>query len=310
MKIIFAGTPQFARVALDSLLAHHEVCAVYTQPDRPAGRGRQMRGSEVKQLALTQGIPIRQPARLNDADVLAEMQSFNADIMVVVAYGLILPESVLKIPTYGCVNIHASTLPRWRGAAPIQRAIMAGDESTGVTIIQMDKGLDTGPMLRHEACLIDPAETGASLHDKLAQLGANAVLRVISDISKGDVAPEAQDDSQACYANKIQKDEVWIDWQQSALSISRLVRAFNPWPVARFRFQDEHAVHVWGAEPTQQTAMVDPGTVVAVSRSAIDIATGQGVLRLTKIQSPGRRAMDVGDWLNAHQLDVGVRLPQ
>lgn len=310
MKIIFAGTPPFARVALESLLAQHDVRAVYTQPDRPSGRGRQVRGSEVKQLALTHSIPVRQPLRLSDADVLAEMRSFNADIMVVVAYGLILPASVLEIPSHGCVNIHASTLPRWRGAAPIQRAIMAGDESTGVTIIQMDKGLDTGPMLRHEACVIDPSESGGSLHDKLAELGANAVLRVLRDIATGDIAPKAQDDSQACYAKKIQKDEVWIDWQQSALSISRQVRAFNPWPVARFRFGDAHAVHVWGAEPAQQAAMVDPGTVVAVSRSAIEVATGQGILRLTKIQSPGRRPMDVGDWLNAHQLDVGVRLPQ
>lgn len=294
-------------MALAALLGRHQVCAVFTQPDRPAGRGRKVQPGPVKALATEHGLPVRQPFTLKDQAIVSELASWNADVMVVVAYGLILPADVLAAPRLGCVNIHASTLPRWRGAAPIQRAIMAGDRATGATIIQMDAGLDTGPMLWHEPCEITAEETGGSLHDKLAPLGAAAVLKALECLESGNAKSQAQDDAGACYAKKIDKSEVWIDWSQDAPTICRHIRAFNPWPVARFKLGPDVAVHAWFARPLDEHVMADPGTIVAATKDGIDVAAGHGLVRLTQVQSPGGRPMSVADWLNAHHLDSGLR---
>ncbi|RKZ96443.1 MAG: methionyl-tRNA formyltransferase, partial [Gammaproteobacteria bacterium] len=233
LKIIFAGTPDFAAVALQSLLdSQHEIIAVYTQPDRPAGRGRKLTASPVKALALEHDIPVYQPVSLKDEAAQQELIELQADIMIVVAYGLILPEIILAAPQYGCLNIHASILPRWRGAAPIQRAILAGDQATGVTIMQMDKGLDTGDMLLINRCAINPGDTASSLHDQLALMGGTAIMQTLADIEAHRLQPQAQDDTQATYAHKLDKQEAQIDWHQDADDIVRKIQAFNSWPVA------------------------------------------------------------------------------
>ena len=311
LKILFAGTPEFAASSLAGLLdSEHEVLAVYTQPDRPAGRGRKLSASPVKALALAHGLPVLQPASLRDEEAQRELAAWNADVLVVVAYGLILPEPVLATPRLGCVNVHASLLPRWRGAAPIQRAILAGDAETGVTIMQMDKGLDTGDMLRVVCCPIEPTDTAGILHDRLAELGAQALLHTLAALARGDVRAEPQDDAQACYAEKLQKAEAQIDWQQSAEQLSRTVRAFNPWPVAFTRFDDKN-LRIWFAIVLPADSGLDtaaaPGTVLAESRDGIDVATGDGGLRIQQLQMPGGKVLSAEQFLNAHSL-VGIRL--
>lgn len=302
LKVIFAGTPEFAASSLAALLgSEHEVLAVYTQPDRPAGRGRKLTASPVKALALKHDLPVLQPMSLRDETAQQELAAWNADVMVVVAYGLILPVPVLAAPRLGCINVHASLLPRWRGAAPIQRAILAGDEETGVTIMQMDKGLDTGDMLRIVRCPIEPTDTAGILHDRLADLGASALLDVLTLIAQGNVQPVSQDDSLACYAEKLQKAEAQIDWQQSAEELSRLVRAFNPWPVAFTGFEEKN-LRIWLAEALPMAAEAEPGTVLAESREGIDVATGNGVLRVKQLQIPGGKALSAEQFLNAHSL--------
>lgn len=307
LKIIFAGTPEFAAASLTALLdSEHEVIAVYTQPDRPAGRGRKLAASPVKALALEHHLPVLQPVSLRDEAVQQELAALNADVMIVVAYGLILPEPVLAAPRLGCINVHASLLPRWRGAAPIQRAIMAGDAETGVTIMQMDKGLDTGDMLHIVRCPIEPTDTAEILHDRLAGLGSAALLDTLEMIAKGNAQPEGQDDAQANYAEKLQKAEALIDWQQSAEQLSRTVRAFNPWPVAFTRF-DEKNLRIWLAEALPDSTDATPGTVLAESRDGIDVATGDGILRVQQLQMPGGKALSAEQFLNAHSL-LGVQL--
>jgi methionyl-tRNA formyltransferase len=307
LKIIFAGTPEFAASSLAALLdSEHEVLAVYTQPDRPAGRGRKLTASPVKALALKHNLPVLQPVSLRDEAAQQELAAWKADVMVVVAYGLILPEAVLAAPRLGCINVHASLLPRWRGAAPIQRAILAGDEETGVTIMQMDKGLDTGDMLRIVRCPIEPTDTAGILHDRLADLGASALLDVLTVIAQGNAQPVSQDDSLACYAEKLQKAEAQIDWQQSAEELSLLVRAFNPWPVAFTRLEEKN-LRIWLAEALPMAAEAEPGTVLAESREGIDVATGKGVLRVKQLQMPGGKALSAEQFLNAHSL-LGVQL--
>lgn len=309
LKIIFAGTPEFAAVALRALLdSPHQVCAVYTQPDRPAGRGRKVTASPVKQEALKYEVPVYQPETLRDAEVQAGLRAFEADVMVVVAYGLILPSEVLQAPRQGCINIHASLLPRWRGAAPIQRAIMAGDSETGVTIIQMDEGLDTGVMLERRPCEIVPGESGGELHDRLADLGAAAVLSTLQQISEDKLSGEAQDDALACYAHKIDKKEALVEWDQPALKISRLVSAFNPWPVAYTLLPDGQRLRIWRATALNGRGDSLPGTVLQANREGIDIETGTGVLRLLEVQLPGGRPVSSGDFLNAFPLKVSARL--
>jgi len=309
LKIIFAGTPEFAAVALHALLAsEHEVCAVYTQPDRPAGRGRKLTAGPVKQAALDNDVPVYQPLTLRDADVQTALAAHGADVMVVVAYGLILPVEVLEAPRFGCINIHASLLPRWRGAAPIQRAIIAGDTESGVTIIQMDKGLDTGAMLEKRTCAITVDDSGGQLHDRLAILGAEAVLSTLVRISDGTVSGEVQDDALSCYASKIDKKEALVDWSRPASAIRRQVSAFNPWPVAYTLLPDGQRLRLWQAIalPAESDSM--PGSVIETSKAGIDIATGDGLLRLLKVQLPGGRQVSSGDFLNAYTLKVSAKL--
>ena len=309
LKIIFAGTPEFAAVALRALLAsEHEVCAVYTQPDRPAGRGRKLTAGPVKQAALDSDVPVYQPLTLRDADVQGELAAHGADVMVVVAYGLILPVEVLEAPRYGCINIHASLLPRWRGAAPIQRAIIAGDTESGVTIIQMDAGLDTGAMLEKRSCKISTEECGGQLHDRLAALGAEAVLSTLSKISDGTVSGEVQDDALSCYASKIDKKEALVDWNRSAVEIRRLVSAFNPWPVAYTLLPDGRRLRLWQAVAIPNEGGSVPGTVVEANKAGIDIATGNGILRLLQVQLPGGRQVSSSDFLNAYALKISAQL--
>ncbi len=302
LRIVFAGTPEFSVAPLRALLASpHQVVAAYTQPDRPAGRGRQLAASPVKALALQHGVAVHQPVNFKaEADVVA-LERLHADLMVVVAYGLLLPQRVLDAPRLGCVNIHASLLPRWRGAAPIQRAILAGDTETGITIMQMEAGLDTGPMLHVRRLPIASDETAGSLHDKLSALGAEALLEALPGIEDRALTPRAQDDAAATYAKKLQKPEALVDWGRPALEIERQVRAFNPWPVAETRLDGE-PLRIWRAVAMGGQGGA-PGAVVAASPDGIDVATGDGVLRVLELQPPGRRKVTARDFLNARRLD-------
>lgn len=314
LKIIFAGTPEFAAITLQALLeSRHEICAVYTQPDRPAGRGRKLTPSPVKRLALEARLPVRQPGTLKQAEAQEQLRDLDADLMVVVAYGLLLPALVLTLPRYGCINVHASLLPRWRGAAPIQRAILAGDTQTGVTIMQMNEGLDTGDVMSHETCDIKPDDTAASLHDRLARLGAATLLSTLTLIENNTVTRTPQDERLACYAAKIDKTEAFIDWAQSAAVLERTVRAFNPWPVAYTTFNKAKRLRIWQAGVIEGRADLSrgiPGTVVHSGREGIDVMTGKDILRLLCVQPEGGRSMPVGDFLNAYPVRQGDLLGQ
>lgn len=308
MNIVFAGTPDFAVPTLDHLIdTGRRPVAVYTQPDRPAGRGRQPRPSPVKQRAEQAGISVLQPASLRTPEAQAELAALAPDLLVVVAYGLILPQAVLDIPRLGCVNVHASLLPRWRGAAPIQRALLAGDATTGVTIMQMEAGLDTGPMLARREIPIGPQDTAGDLHDRLAVLGAELLVEVLPDIAIGRLTPAPQDDAAATYADKLRKDEAPLDWQLPATALARQVRAFNPWPVAEARLAGR-TLRIWQAEALPEPAAAAPGEIVAVGRQGIDVATAEGILRLIRLQAPGGRPLSATEFLNGHPLRPGDRL--
>lgn len=308
MRIIFAGTPEFAAETLHALLTtHHQVCAVYTQPDRPSGRGRKLTASPVKQLAIEHNLAVEQPVNFKESDTRQTLTNYNADLMIVVAYGLLLPQSVLDTPTLGCINIHASLLPRWRGAAPIQRAILAGDTETGICIMQMEAGLDTGPVLVQAECQIQPDDTAQRLHDKLAQLGAQTLLTMLPNIVELQQYAQAQDDDLSCYAAKLQKQQADIDWQQSAIQIARHINAFNPWPIAQTRWQDK-VFRIWAATPLNGNNNANAGQIIALDRHSIDVATGGGILRLHHVQLPGKRAMPVADFLNASTPVIGEQL--
>jgi methionyl-tRNA formyltransferase len=306
MRIIFAGTPDFAATSLAALLtAEHEICAVYSQPDRPAGRGRKLTASPVKQLALQHKIPVEQPLNFKEETDREKLASYRADLMIVVAYGLLLPQIVLDTPRLGCINVHASLLPRWRGAAPIQRAILAGDNKTGICIMQMEAGLDTGPVLQRAEIPIEATDTGEQLHDKLAKLGAGTLLETLNNFEQLQAKASPQNDAESCYAAKLQKAEANIDWSQSALQIDRQIRAFNSWPVAQTLWQDK-MLRIWNAAVIDHHApKAIPGTIMQIDRDGIDIATGDGVIRVLTLQAPGKKAMPVRDFLNAHTLKAG-----
>lgn len=301
LKIIFAGTPDFAAQHLQELLAsHHHVVAVLTQPDRPAGRGNKMSESPVKQLAIQHHLPVYQPASLRPVDNHHIVSDIDADIMVVVAYGLILPQAILDIPRLGCINVHGSLLPRWRGAAPIQRACWAGDAETGVTIMQMDKGMDTGDMLYKASCPILATDTSASLYDKLATIGPKALLKVLEDASNNALQPEKQDDSLATHAAKLTKEEAKLDWSLPAAQLERCIRAFNPWPISYFTIE-EQPIKVWQATVIEQAISDAPGTILAADKSGIQIATVKGILNITQLQPAGKKIMSAHDLLNARK---------
>lgn len=295
-RIIFAGTPDFAANHLQALLdSRHQIVAVYTQPDRPAGRGQKLVASPVKQLALQHGIPVLQPVSLRDEAAQQELATFNADLMVVVAYGLILPQVVLDTPRLGCINSHASLLPRWRGAAPIQRAIEAGDTETGVTVMQMEAGLDTGPMLLKTVTPISATDTGGSLHDRLAELGPPAVLDSIELLLSGQAQPKIQDDALANYAHKLSKNCSLIDWNRPAVEIERAIRAFSPWPVSHSLLQGQSLkVHA----STLAEGSGTPGSILHADRHGLLVACGEGALLLIRLQLPNARAMDFADLFN------------
>jgi len=306
LKIIFAGTPHFAAAALQALLEQQfDIVAVLTQPDRPAGRGMQLTPSPVKQLALQHALPVLQPLSLKDAGIQRELAGYAADVMVVAAYGLILPPAVLQLPRHGCLNIHASLLPRWRGAAPIQRAILAGDTETGITIMQMDAGLDTGDMLLKKSCPIGPRDNAQTLHDTLAALGAEAIVEALHLLEQGGLAHTPQDDAQATYAAKLTKTEAQIDWTRDAAHLDRAVRAYNPFPAA-FSTINGTAIKIWQAGVRADLAG-EAGTVLAVEKDGIIVACGQGALRLEVLQRPNAKALPAAQFVQGFTLHPGDR---
>lgn len=309
MRIIFAGTPDFAAHTLSALInaGDYEICAVYTQPDRPAGRGRKLTASPVKQIALDHNIQVEQPLNFKQQSDVDQLASYQAELMIVVAYGLLLPQAVLDTPKYGCINIHASLLPKWRGAAPIQRAILAGDTQSGVCIMQMEAGLDTGPVLSHATCPIHDRDTSQQLHDRLATLGAKTLLESLPKLSSLQSAAQEQNHSQTTYADKITKAEATIDWQQPAHTVLRQVKAFNPWPIAQTTWQ-QHTLRIWDALAQEVEHTSTAGTILKVDKQGIDIACGQGILTLTQLQLPGKRALAVQDFVNANDLEPGQHL--
>ena len=306
MRIIFAGTPDFAVPSLQMLIdSEHEICAVYTQPDRPAGRGRQLQASPVKTLALSANIPVFQPSTLKNEVELQQLRDLNADLMIVVAYGMILTQAVLDIPKYGCINVHGSLLPRWRGAAPIQRAVIAGDEKTGVTIMNIALKLDAGDMLHKEETPITAHDTSADLYARLADLGAIGLTKVLPQIENGTLQAEVQDESLVTHAEKLQKTEAEINWQDNALVLARKVNGLNPWPVAQTVYQGQ-VLRIWKAIAIDEPCDLAAGTV-RTTQKQFDVATGQGWLRLLEVQLPNAKRISAEAFLNAHHPD-GVQL--
>jgi methionyl-tRNA formyltransferase len=312
LKLGFAGTPDFAVPALDRLAVRHRICAVFTQPDRPAGRGQALKRSPVKRRALDLGLTVHQPQTFKSPEALGLLRAADLDALVVVAYGLILPVTALGIPTWGCINIHASLLPRWRGAAPIQRALLAGDSMTGVTIMRMEAGLDVGPMLNSRSTAIGPTDTAKTLHDRLAEMGAELICQSLDDFSGGRIREVAQPAEGVTYAAKIDKAEAQIQWQQSAEQIDRQVRAFNPAPIAETRFNGGQ-LRVWDAEPIEAPAgghaTMPPGTVLSATQEGIDVVCGSGILRILRLQLAGRKPLAAAEFLRGQRLD-GMRFAE
>ena len=300
LRVVFAGTPEFSVPCLEACRASGaEVVAVYTQPDRPAGRGRKLTPSPVKQAALAAGIPVQQPESLKSQEARDALAAYQPDLMVVVAYGLILPRKVLALPRLGCWNVHASLLPRWRGAAPIQRAILAGDPESGVDLMQMEAGLDTGPVLLERRTPIERADTGGTLHDRLSALGADVLAEGLRRIMAGEMlTPRAQPEEGVTYAHKLDKAEARLDFQRDALALERQVRAFDPWPVAEGEVAGE-ALRIWAAEAIAREHAAAPGSVLSAGRDGIEIACGSGALRVTSLQRAGGKRIGAADYLNA-----------
>jgi len=312
LSIIFAGTPDFAVPALQALLkdTSYSVCAVYTQPDKPSGRGRKLTASPIKQLAETYHIPVYQPNSLKDPHAQEELARLKADLMIVAAYGLILPKVVLAMPRLGCINIHASLLPRWRGASPIQKSILSGDKISGISIMQMEAGLDTGPIFAQQTCPILADDTSQTLHDRLAQLGAKTLLEILPKIERQQLTAQAQPQMGVTYAGKIIKEDAQLDWSQPALQLYRAIRAYNPWPIA-FTYLNGHLIRIWDALPIEEInrpseKQPEPGTLIQVTKQGIDVATGLGVLRITKAQLPGSKILSVADLLNAQRHEFQI----
>ncbi|MBN3858990.1 methionyl-tRNA formyltransferase [Neisseriaceae bacterium PsAf] len=304
MKVIFAGTPEFASHTLQKLIdSHIEVVAVLTQPDRPKGRGMKLTESPVKEVAKKNNIQVLQPNTLKDEEIIEQLKAYQADLMIVVAYGLIIPSVVLNLPRYGCINIHASILPRWRGAAPIHRAIEAGDKKTGISIMQMDAGLDTGPVLKMQEVMIEERETTASLHDKLKEVGADLCVQVLKELPE--LIPVSQSQEGVTYAHKIQKKEAIIDWHESAVVIDRKIRAFNPFPIAKTKV-NEQEIKIWQAKVLSQKAEQLPGSVVSVTNQGIEVATSEGWLLIEQIQKSGSQKMAVKDFILGFPIKVGT----
>lgn len=300
-RLAFAGTPELAVHCLDALVSEpaFEIAVVLTQPDRRAGRGQAVRASPVKTKALAHGLTVWQPDDLRDDQTIEQFQRLGLDLLVVAAYGKILPRRILETPRLGCVNVHASLLPRWRGAAPIQRAILAGDTVTGITIMQVVEELDAGPILSQASCPIEPRDTSATLYEWLSALGAETLLSTLPDLLRGELTPIAQDPAKVTYANKIEKSEAMIDWRAQAAAIERQIRAFNPKPLARTRLFGRD-LRIWEAAVVRTETPASPGTVCHVGREGIDIATGTDLLRLTRIQLPGKRPITACDFVNAN----------
>ncbi len=307
MRIVFAGTPDFSVPILQAVLdSKHPVIAVYSQPDRPAGRGRKLTPSPVKQLALQHDIPVFQPTSLKNTAAQRELAELKPELMVVVAYGLILPQAVLDVPDRGCVNLHASLLPRWRGAAPIQRAILAGDRESGVCLMRMEAGLDCGPVLAEVRTPIADHDTAGTLHDRLSRLAADLLARHLNDLEQGMLQAVVQDESLATYASKLDKSEAALDWRKDAVDLERQVRAFNPWPVAQTKYSGQ-VLRVWSATAIAGTGTgAKPGSVIAAGKQGIDVVCGTGCLRLLTIQLPGGKRLNAADFLNARSLDGAV----
>ena len=316
LRIIFAGTPEFAKASLQALLNHqeendYELVGVYTQPDRPSGRGQKLVASPVKKMATAHNIPIFQPRNFKADEDKAQLVALNADIMIVAAYGIILPKAVLKTPRLGCINVHGSILPRMRGAAPIHRALIAGDATTGITIMQMDIGLDTGDMLFKAYCDIQPSDTAASLHDRLAILGGETLVDALERLKRGECSPEKQDNALSCYATKLSKQEGELHWNKPAKLIEREIRGFSPWPVAHTQ-TSQGVMKIHSSELTSVAAEnATPGEILVVSKKGIIVATKKGTLRITEVQFAGGKRMKIQDALNGRHkvaLQIGQRL--
>lgn len=306
LRLIFAGTPELVLPTLMTLLdSPHEIVSVYTQPDRPAGRGQKLNASAVKELALKHHLPVYQPSSLKNIDEQNILRQQNADVMVVMAYGMILPAEVLTIPRFGCINVHPSLLPRWRGATPIERPILAGDKETGVCIMQMEAGLDTGPVLAETKCMINPHETSGELQPRLADLSGPLLLDVLNQLPAILTQAKKQDETLVTYAHKIVKEEARIDWQQTAEQIDRQIRAFNPRPIAFSTLQDQ-LVRIWQAEPIEEMTTASPGTIIRSDKSGIDVSTSNSIIRILQCQLPGRRCLPVAEILNSNQCLFAV----
>lgn len=304
LKIIFAGTPSFGIPCLNALAqSPHQLQAIYTQPDRPAGRGRHLQASAVKQWAEAHDLPIVQPLNFKTPESMDKLASFSSDVMVVIAYGLILPQSILELPRLGCINVHGSLLPRWRGASPIQQSILHGDKESGITIMQMDAGLDTGAMLQKASCFIEAEETAGQLHDRLAELAVQPLLETLNLLAQGHANFQKQKNDKASYAPKITKAQALIDWKKSAEEIHRQIRAFNPWPIA-FTCLNDLNIRIYQAKVIQQSTSDTPGTVLDVHKNGILVATGKQSLLIERLQFPGGKILSVMDWLHAQHPPI------